>query len=374
MRLDSLSIKQVRNLSDVKITPNPEVNIIYGENASGKTAILESIYLLSKARSFRTAHIKEVIQHKQEDLTVSGLINTRNNKIISTGLRKSSKETEIRYNGERVKAVSEQAKNVLIQTANPDNITLLTGSPKDRRKWIDWAVFHVEHDYLQVWHRYHRALRNRNALLRKSAKEEEYYVWENIMANTAKDLRGRWQKYLDCLQQYYQETADQHACVGVTFSAKKEPQKNEGFLEHLQSMRQPDMKAGFTQQGPHKADFEFKIEGKHASKVFSRGQIKLFVVLLSIAQAKLLKNERGVSPIFLADDLTAELDKKTVDMVLDLLYKEKMQLFITSTDPSEIIKADKETTLFHVEQGRVKNVRISTKNKPEKQTRNKEIL
>ena len=124
------------------------------------------------------------------------------------------------------------------------------------------------------------------------------------------------------------------------------------------------MKAGFTQQGPHKADFEFKIEGKHASKVFSRGQIKLFVVLLSIAQAKLLKNERGVSPIFLADDLTAELDKKTVDMVLELLYKEKMQLFITSTDPSEIIKADIETTLFHVEQGRVKNVRISTKNKP----------
>jgi len=363
MRLNSLTVRQVRNLSDVKITPNPEANIIYGENASGKTAFLESIYLLSKARSFRTAHIKEVIQHQHEELTVSGLINTRENKIVSTGIRKSSKETEIRYNGERVKAVSEQAKNVVVQTANPDNTKLLTGAPRDRRKWIDWALFHVEHDYLQIWHSYHHALRNRNALLRRFAKEEEYYVWESIMANTAKDLKRRWQKYLGCLQQYYQETADQHVCARVTFTAKKDKYKADDFLEHLQLTRRSDIKAGFTQQGPHKADLEFKIDGKHVSTMFSRGQIKLFVVLLSIAQAKLLKNEKGTVPIFLVDDLTAELDKKTVGLLLDLLYKEKMQLFITSTDPGEIIKKNKETTLFHVEQGRVKNVRISSENK-----------
>jgi DNA replication and repair protein RecF len=354
MRLDSLTIRKVRNLSDVNITPNPEINIIYGENASGKTAILESIYLLSKARSFRTAHIREVIQHQQEDLTVSGLINTQNNKTISTGLRKSSKETEIRYNGERVKAVSEQAKNVVVQTANPDNTKLLTGSPKDRRKWIDWALFHVEHDYLDIWHSYHRALRNRNALLRRAAKEEEYYVWESKMADTAKELKGRWQNYLTCLQQYYQEIAARHTCAGVTFVARKDKYKADSYLDYLQSARASDIKAGFTQQGPHKADLEFIIEGKHINTIFSRGQIKLFVVLLSIAQAKLLKNERQTTPIFLVDDLTAELDKKTVGMLLGLLYEEKMQLFITSTDPDEIIKKNKETALFHVEHGRVK--------------------
>ena len=354
MRLDSLTIRRVRNLSEVKITPNPKVNIIYGENAAGKTALLESIYLLSKARSFRTAHIKEVIQHQHKELTVSGQINTRENKTVSTGLRKSSKETEIRYNGERVKAVSEQAKNVVVQTANSDNTRLLTGSPKDRRKWIDWALFHVEHDYLQIWHSYHHALRHRNALLRRPAKEEEYYVWENIMANTAKDLKERWQKYLGCLQQYYQQTADQHICVGVTFTAKKDKYKNEDFLKHLQLARRSDIKAGFTQQGPHKADFEFKLDGKHVSTIFSRGQVKLFVVLLSIAQAKLLKNEKETSPILLVDDLTAELDKKTVNMLLKLLYKEQMQLFITVTDQREISKENTDTALFHVEQGKVK--------------------
>lgn len=354
MRLDSLTIRQVRNLSEVKIIPIPEVNIIYGENASGKTAILESIYLLSKARSFRTAHIREVIQHQQEDLTIFGLINTHNNKTVNTGLRKSIKETEIRYNGERVKAVSEQAKNVVVQIANPDNTTLLTGSPKDRRKWIDWALFHVEHDYLEIWHSYHQALRNRNALLRRLAKDDEYYVWESIMAKTAKDLKARWQNYLDCLQQYYKETADQHACAEVIFTARKDKLKTDDFLEHLQVARQSDIKAGFTQQGPHKADFEFKIKGKHISTIFSRGQIKLFIILLSIAQARLLKTEREITPIFLVDDLAAELDKKTAEVLLALLYKEKMQLFITSTEPGGIIKKNKDTKLFHVEHGRVK--------------------
>ncbi|MEE9574610.1 MAG: DNA replication and repair protein RecF, partial [Gammaproteobacteria bacterium] len=108
------------------------------------------------------------------------------------------------------------------------------------------------------------------------------------------------------------------------------------------------------QQGPHKADFEFKVYNKHANTVFSRGQIKLFVTMLSIAQANLLKNEQGVTPIILADDLAAELDKKSVTMVLKLLYDEKMQLFITTTEPDSIWKGHKETSLFHVKHGEVK--------------------
>ena len=126
------------------------------------------------------------------------------------------------------------------------------------------------------------------------------------------------------------------------------------MLKNLQLARRSDIKAGFTQQGPHKADFEFKLDGKNVSTRFSRGQVKLFVVLLSIAQAKLLKNEKETSPIFLVDDLTAELDKKTVNMLLELLYKEQMQLFITVTDQREIIKENTDTALFHVEQGKVK--------------------
>lgn len=355
MRLESLTVMQVRNLTDIQITPNAEVNIIYGENAAGKTAILESIYLLSKARSFRTAHIKEVIQHKKDNLTVSAILSgDDDNKPVNTGIRKSSKETEIKHNGERVKAVSQQAKNVVVQTANPDNTKVLTGSPKDRRKWIDWALFHVEQDYLQTWHSYHYALRNRNALLRRSAKDEEFFVWEKMMAATAQRLGEMWENYLVRLQQYYQEIAGEHPCGDVIFSMKQDKAKTNGLLEHLQTTRQSDIKAGFTQQGPHKVDFEFKNQDKHANTVFSRGQIKFFVTMLSIAQAKVLKDEKGVIPIILADDLTAELDKKTAITILELLYKDKMQLFITTTEPDKIPRSHKETSLFHVKHGKIK--------------------
>jgi len=106
------------------------------------------IYLLSKARSFRTAHIKEVIQHNKKELTVSGVITNYKNESVNTGIRKTIKETEIRYNGARIKAVSEQANNVIVLCAIPDNTKVLTGTPKDRRKWIDWALFHVEQSHL----------------------------------------------------------------------------------------------------------------------------------------------------------------------------------------------------------------------------------
>lgn len=372
MWLESLTVKQVRNLTDIKITLSKEVNIIYGENAAGKTALLESIYLLSKARSFRTAHIKEVIQHQKEELTVSGIISGKDNRFVNTGIRKSFKETEIRHNGERVRAVSQQAKNVIVQTVIPDNAKLLTGSPKDRRKWVDWALFHVEQTYLQIWQKYHQALRNRNALLRRPSKEEEFYVWEKIMATTAKELGNMWSKYFVCLQSYYQEIAKAYSCDDVVFSIKKEKITTGEYLEYLQLTRQSDIKAGFTQQGPHKADFNFKTEGKHAHTVFSRGQIKLFVTMLSIAQAKLLKKEKEVTPIILVDDLVAELDKKAVSTLLEILYNEKMQLFIATTEPDVIEKSSKETALFHVEQGQVKNVRMgsisSNKIKQEKDT------
>ncbi|MCH9048491.1 MAG: DNA replication and repair protein RecF [Proteobacteria bacterium] len=354
MRLDYLQVRQVRNLTDVQISPNTEVNIIYGENAAGKTALLESIYLLSKARSFRTAHIKEVIQHNKKELTVSGVITNHKNESVNTGIRKTIKETEIRYNGARIKTVSEQANNVIVLCAIPDNTKVLTGTPKDRRKWIDWALFHVEQNYLQVWHDYHQALRNRNALLRGPTKNNEFFVWENIMASTAEALSDMWRNYLICLQKYYKEVAGKRSYGNVVFSVRKDKYRANNFLEYLQATRQSDIKAGFTQQGPHKTDFEFKIQGKHVNTVFSGGQIKLFVTMLSITQAKLLKIEKGKTPIILVDDLTSELDKKTAAILLELLYEEKMQLFITTTELSKIHKSNKDISLFHVEHGRVK--------------------
>lgn len=358
MKLVSLAIKQVRNLADVHILPSIGVNIVHGENAAGKTAILESIHLLSKARSFRTSHIRDVIQHDQDELSVSGLIENGDNKRISTGIRKSVRETQIKYNEEYVKTVSQQAKNIVIQTAIPEHSRILTGSPKERRKWIDWALFHVEHDYLKVWHDYHYALRNRNALLKRFAKEEEFFVWEKRMATAAGIMYGMWKKYLVSLQRHYHEIARENIYMGVVLRSKKNMDEESFFLEHLQSTRKHDMKVGFTQRGPHQADFEFKKDGRHIRAVFSRGQIKLFIMMLSIAQARLLKTEKQIVPIFLVDDIGSELDEKKSTMLLELFLNEAEQLFLTTIDPTSAnfattLNSADTLSLFHVKQGQV---------------------
>lgn len=356
MELVSLSIERVRNLVNLHIKPSTRMNIIYGENAAGKTAILESIYLLSKARSFRTPRIKDVIQHDQENLIVSGMI-VDNNQTIKTGIRKSKTETEIKYNHQPVKTVSEQAKNMVVQASIPENTKIFTGSPKDRRKWVDWALFHVEHDYLKNWHNYYHALRNRNALIRGNRKEEEFFIWEKEMSITAKKMHNMWANYFALLQKYYQEIAQVSPYKEILFSTKNRKLEAEDFLEHLQLTRQSDIKMGFTQYGPHKADFEFKINTKHIAAVFSRGQIKQFMIILSVAQARLLKMEKNISPIVLIDDFNSELDRKTVKIILDLLFTENIQLFITTTDPDMLdfennLKNSK-NSLFHVKHGQI---------------------
>ena len=356
MVITSLSIERVRNLVNLHIKPSARMNIIYGENAVGKTAILESIYLLSKARSFRTPRIKDVIQHNQENLMVSGTI-LDSAKTINIGIRKSTLETEIKYGQQHVKTVSEQAKNIVVQASIPENIKIFTGAPRDRRKWVDWALFHVEQDYLKNWHNYYHALRNRNALLRENKTQEEFFIWEKEMSITAKKMYHMWEHYLTLLQKYYQEIVQACPYTEILFSIKNRKPRVEDFLEHLQTTRQSDIKAGFTQYGPHKADFEFKIDSKHVAAVFSRGQIKQFMMMLSVAQARLLKMEKNIAPIVLIDDFNSELDKKTVQTILELLYAENIQLFITTTD-SDILGfkndlKDSENALFHVKHGQI---------------------
>lgn len=350
MWLGSLNVERVRNLVNIQIKPTDRVNIIHGNNASGKTAILESICLLSKARSFRTPFIKEVIQHNQADLIVSGKLNNRDDQLINTAIRKSGNKTEIKYDGKQVKTVSKQARNLVVQTVVPDNMMIINGSPKERRKWLDWAMFHMEQDYLEVWHSYHQALRNRNALLRRLAGPQEFLAWEDIMATTAQLIESKRSSYLLRLHKLYQQVASDLACDVAEFGIREE---GKHFLEYLRSARKADMKAGFTQKGPHKADLEIRINGRLVKTVLSRGQAKLLVAVLSVAQARFLEKETNIRPIMLVDDLASELDGKAVTMLLELLYSEAMQLFITTTDPNLLTYAGLEANLFHVERGSV---------------------
>ena len=144
MQLTRLGINNVRNLSDLKMECGPRVNVIYGKNVAGKTAILESIHLLARSNSFRTPRIMDVIQHNKEQLTVTAELQDDNKQTITAGLEKNRETTKIRFNGHKITKRSEQAQNIPLLSISPDAQRLLSGTPRERRHWLDWSMFHVE--------------------------------------------------------------------------------------------------------------------------------------------------------------------------------------------------------------------------------------
>lgn len=274
MLLAQLDINHVRNLTGVHLECCSRINCIYGENAAGKTAILEAIHLLSRARSFRTPKIWDVIQYGSNSLTIAAQLVDAHDGHVATGLEKSAGTTQLRFNGARVTRRSEQAKNFPLLLVTPDSHGVLTGTPRERRHWLDWAMFHVEPGYIDNWQAYHRALRHRNALLRNGGKDEQFSLWEKTMAGAAERLVKLKQGYILCLQDRLKQCVNGlFKSVEIVLNSKDEGK--EEYQHRLKTQRVNDIRLGHTQSGPHREDITFFANGHEAGRTLSRGEGKL---------------------------------------------------------------------------------------------------
>lgn len=354
MKFEWLQIDQVRNLTSQRITPGPQINLLTGKNASGKTSILEAIYILARGRSFRTPRIQDVIQFNKKSLVVTAKIQSETTGTVISGIEKEYGRQTIRYDGIKVKTISEQARNLPLVLITQDSHGLVTGSAKYRRQWLDWAMFHVEPEYLNVWKQYMKALRQRNALLKKQEKNRELYRgWEEAMLESGSCLYRLREGFIEQLM-----CATNQICADV-FDAPIELKQIRGwtekkhFSEAMTDAWESDVKTGYTRVGPHQADINITSRDKGVDAIYSRGQIKLFVSLLMLAQAKVYKEKTGQELIVLVDDFTAELDASASEYLLYSLAKEAFQTFLTtvSFDRGSIKYA--ENLMFHVERGTV---------------------
>lgn len=355
MRLAQLDINHVRNLVGAHLECCPGINCLYGENAAGKTAVLEAIHLLARARSFRTPRIGDVIQHGRTSLTVVAQLVDDNGKHIITGLDKSVSSTQIRFNGARITRRSEQAQNLPLLIITPDSQRILAGTPRERRHWLDWAMFHMEPDYIGSWQNYYQALRHRNILLRKGGKDEQFSPWENAMADAAERIIVLRRRYISRLQEGLQQCAD-GLFKGVKIAINSAGDGKETYLNCLRTQRDNDIRLGHTQSGPHREDITFYTNGHEAGKTLSRGEGKLFVILLMLVQAYEYQTKKREYPLILMDDLSVELDGKTREVVFALLSALNMQIFITATTPEIRKVKNTEYRRFHVKQGKVTKV------------------
>lgn len=361
MFLNHLEISKVRNLAAASVDCHPKANIIYGANGSGKTSLLEAIFLLGRGRSFKHRDLRLVVNRGQDCLIVSGrVVRPKTGTEHQLGVMRSIKGAfEARRDGENLSSAGQLAAELPIQLVDAHSFSLLEGGPLQRRQFIDWGVFHVEHGFSDLWRRFQKALKQRNQLLRHARIDEESLeLWSKELAPLNEMITEQRKDYLIQLEGYISPLVQALKGLGdVTLEYNQGWQEGASLIDVFSADRDRDIAVGTTSHGAQRADIRLMVDGELAADTLSRGQSKLLVYALKLAQAAHFKAVTGNSCVFLLDDLPAELDAKNCRDVLDYLDGLGCQYFVTGVDREDFEAIAKEgAKLFHVEHGVISNV------------------
>jgi DNA replication and repair protein RecF len=226
---------------------------------------------------------------------------------------------------------------------------LIDGSPRDRRRFLDWSLFHVEQGYLDLWHRYHRALRQRNALLR-IGDDRSLESWEHEMGGQGDRLHALRAERVKALATHFSSHAEAFDLAGATLEYDQGWHVESPLMEVLCANRKIDREAGYSSRGPHRAELHIKVEGRRAQAHWSRGQSKLAAACMALAQAGLIAQCTGSTPVLLIDDFGAELDANRREKLALLAAADRRQVIATATEAHQIPPTAAAAT-FHVEHG-----------------------
>jgi DNA replication and repair protein RecF len=331
--LRKLSITNLRNISAAELSPCDGFNVFYGVNGSGKTSILEAIHLLAVGRSFRSHVRKPVIKDEEATLTIYGETST----IDSLGIQRSVRGSQLmRVNGKKLDSLASLTRYVPVQLINSETFQILEGSPRQRRQFMDWGVFHVEQPFLNCWKQAKTALINRNNLLKSEASFTEIEPWSQELVKNAIQIDHYRSKYTEEfageLKRVICKLFDEELGEKFQFRYIRGWSIQSDLLEQLHQDMARDRRYGFTTSGPHKADLMFRIGEYSAAEVLSRGQLKLMICALKIAQGALLYRLTKKHCIFLIDDLPAELDPSNRTKVCNSLGELQDQIFLTTIE------------------------------------------
>jgi DNA replication and repair protein RecF len=358
MTLVKLDIYAVRNILKATIHPAPAINFIVGKNASGKSAVIEAIFILGRAKSFRSATIKPVINFTQQQLIVSAQTLQTNGGAAHLGIQLDSKSYCCRINQQTTQKRSDLAYALPLQIIHPKSYELLDSGPQLRREFLDWGVFNDDENFLPAWRNYKKALAQRNSLL-KTKGLKQLNVWDKELVYYGTIVNSYRQHYLQKFKPVFTKIVAQFLEIdGIDLRLLSGWNTDQDFQQVLTDDLDKDLRYGFTHSGPHRGDIQVWVNNRLARDFVSRGQLKLLVMSLKLAQVQLLRNEHSNVGCFLIDDFAAELDVSNRAKLLQHLSELECQVFITATEIADFgdLRHIKNYKMFHVEHGDIKQV------------------
>jgi DNA replication and repair protein RecF len=364
MKLLHLRSEYFRNISTLTINCSPGINVICGDNGSGKSAFLEMIYCLSRGRSFRSHLASPLIQYSKNYCTVFGEI-ISDDYSTSIGFRKNRQgKTELKVgHDDSLPTIKTLAQLLPVQLFHPESHDFLNGGPSVRRAFIDWGLFYTEPRFILVWRRFHHVLKQRNIALAHKQSAQYIYAWDIELVTLGEALSQFRQGYVSQLIQEAQPWMTlllDTVKVELQYEAGWPTQQS--LASFLKTNIEKDIKYGYTTAGPHRFDIVVRSRALSAALILSRGEQKRLICALYLAQGKLFKQLTQKSCVYLLDDILSELDATYQSKVLDALMTLDAQLFITSLDSYRVqsLLSCSGCELFHIVEGKLNPVPSGT--------------
>ncbi len=354
MWIKKIKLYNFRNYKEQDIKLKEDINIFYGENAQGKTNIIESIFLGSMGKSFRAKKDKEMILLNEDNakIEIEFEKKDRNGKIKI----ELSNKKNIYINGIKIKKLSELLGNINIVIFTPDDINILKGSPQNRRRFLDIMISQLKPNYMYNLNLYLKTLEQRNNYLRQIKEENRQEnlleIWDEKLVEYASVIYNYRVEFINKIKnkikKIHNEITDNKEEIEIEYIS--ECNNKENYLNLLKKRRKLDIIKGYTTKGIHRDDFEIYINKKRLDIYGSQGQNRTVILSLKLSELKIIEEEIGENPVLLLDDFMSELDEKRRKHFLEKI--ENTQVIITCTDKINI--ENKNILIYNVKEGNVK--------------------
>ena len=353
MYIEKIKLQNFRNYEQLELSLNKDINIIYGNNAQGKTNILEAIFLSSFGKSFRTNKEKEMIRFNEQRCLVE-IFYQKKNRDGKVKIEISTKK-QISLNGVKLKKLSELLGNINIVIFTPDDINILKDGPASRRRFLDMMIGQLRPNYVYNLNMYLKTIEQRNNYLRQireeNKPEEMLEIWDENLAEYGEKIyiyRNEFiKKLLNRINNIHKNITDAKEEIRIEYLSNCDNKEN--YLKLLKERRKLDIIKGYTTKGIHRDDFVIYINDKEVSTYGSQGQNRTAVLSLKLSELQVVYDEIGEYPILLLDDFMSELDEVRRKNFLNNI--KNTQVILTGTDKIEL--SDVEYSSFNVKEGKI---------------------